>query len=59
LGVVEKDENEEETLGIQKREASGDWKSGTSIEMRTMAMETTEGTGEDLHRARKRGQKWV
>jgi hypothetical protein len=59
LGVVQKNENEEEMLRSQKREASGSSKSEAPTEMKAAAIETIERTVEDLHRARKTGQNWA
>jgi hypothetical protein len=56
---LQKKENEEEMLDIQRREGSGDSKSETLIGMKAVAMETVERAAEGLHRARKRGQNWI
>jgi hypothetical protein len=59
LGVVQKKENDEKMLDVQKREESGGSKSQTPIERKVMAIGTIEKTAEDLHRARKTGQNWI
>jgi hypothetical protein len=59
LGIVQKNENEEEMLDVQEREGSGCSKSETAIEMEPVAIETIERTAEDLHRDQKKGQNWI
>jgi hypothetical protein len=59
LRVVQKNENEEEMLEIQKREGSGGWKSEKPIEMKVVAIETIERTAEDLCLAHKTGESWI
>jgi hypothetical protein len=59
LGVVRRNENEEEMLDIQKREEPDDLKSETPIEMETVAVETIEKTAEYLRMDHKKGQNWI
>jgi hypothetical protein len=55
LGVVQKNENEEEMLDNQKRERYGGSKSETPIEMEAMAIETIERMAEDVRRDHRMG----
>jgi hypothetical protein len=48
LGVVQKNEKEEEMLDIQKGEGYGSSKSQSAMEMKAMAIETIERTAEDF-----------
>jgi hypothetical protein len=56
LRVVQKKENEEEMLDIQKREGFGISKSQTRIERNVVAIERTV---QDLCMAHKKGQDWI
>jgi hypothetical protein len=56
LGRLQKSENEEQMLDIQKREGSGDSKSQTPIEAKAVAIETIERTADDLLSDHKTGQ---
>jgi hypothetical protein len=58
MGVVQRNENEEEILDIQKMEGYDSSKSETLIKMET-AIETIERTVEDLCRDHKKGQNWI
>jgi hypothetical protein len=51
--------NEEEMLGIQKRDGSGSSKSATPIEMKAVAIERIERTAEGLHTAHETGSNWI
>jgi hypothetical protein len=55
LGIVQKKENEEEMLNIQRKEESGGLKSVTPMENEAVAIETMEGTAEDLRGTKKTG----
>jgi hypothetical protein len=59
LGLVKKNENEEQMLDIHKRDVFGGSKSQTPIERRVVAIETIEKTPEELHEARKMAQSWI
>jgi hypothetical protein len=48
-----------EMLDIQKMEGSGGSKSEAPIEMEAAAIETMDGTAEDLRRNDKKRQNWV
>jgi hypothetical protein len=59
LGIVQKNENEEEMFGIQEREDSGDSKSKTPIEGEGVTIEAIERKAEGLHRDQGKGQDWI
>jgi hypothetical protein len=59
LGVVQKNENEEEMLDIQKREESGGSKSKTPMEMEAVEIEALESTTDNLCRDHKQGQNQI
>jgi hypothetical protein len=59
LGVVQKNENEEEMLDIQAREGSSGLKSNTPIDLEAVVMKTIERTAENLHRAHNTGWNWI
>jgi hypothetical protein len=59
LGVLQRKENEEEMLDIEKSEGSGGSKSETLIEMEAVAIERIEGTPKDLRLAHKKVENWI
>jgi hypothetical protein len=59
LGVVQKNENEEEMLDVQKKEVSVGSKIQRHIEREGVATEGIEVTAKHLRRGQKNGQNWI